>query len=98
MKIAAGTILVLETGEYSDYTFSGPFRVLRDFDQTEVVAAHVAQWIAPNDWEKAPDTDSFMGWLSSERYIEPIDGVVSWYIGSYGRLEPVIQKQPATSV
>lgn len=31
MLIKTGAILVLETGEYSDYTFSGPFRVLIDF-------------------------------------------------------------------
>lgn len=33
MLIKEGTVICLETGEYSDYSFHGPFRALRDFDQ-----------------------------------------------------------------
>lgn len=94
MKIKAGTILVLETGEYSDYTFHGPLRVLRDFDQAEVVGLHREQWTPPNEWEHEPDTDSLMGWLVTSGYVEAIDNVVSWHIGSYGRVEPEIKADP----
>lgn len=95
MLIKAGTILVMETGEYSDYTFTGPFRVLRDFDQGGAAEQHKAQWMPePDGWRDEPDTDSFIGWLNREGFIEEIDGVVSWHIGSYGRLEPSIAPEP----
>ena len=87
MKIIKGTLLTLETGEYSDYTFHGPFTVLREFDQAEAVEVFRAQWVAPNEWTDEPDADQFMGWLTQERYIEPAENVFSWRIGSYGRLE-----------
>lgn len=87
MKITTGTLLTLETGEYSDYTFHGPFTVLREFDQAEAVAQFRVQWVAPNEWTDEPDTDQFMGWLTQERYIEPAENVFSWRIGGYGRLE-----------
>jgi len=81
-------LLVLETGEYSDYTFHGPFVILREFDQAEAVAEHRAQWKPdPDGWRDEPDTDSFTAWLTTQRLIDPAENVVSWHIGSYGRLE-----------
>lgn len=91
MMIAAGTILVIETGEYSSYTFHGPFRVVRDFDQAEAVAAHRAQHRpTEDDVYDHPTPETFLGWLNKEGMIEPIDGVVSWHVGSYGELDPEI--------
>ena len=84
MKITKGTLLTLETGEYSDYTFHGPFTVIREFDQAKAVEQFRAQWVAPNEWTDEPDADQFMGWLNREGYIEPAANVFSWHIGSFG--------------
>jgi hypothetical protein len=96
MRIKAGATLVLETGEYSDYTFHGPFRVLRDFDQAEAVEQHKAAWRCDPEksWDDKPDTNSFIGWLNREGMIEDIPGVVSWHIGNYMSLEPEIAIEP----
>src|SRR6185312_10920888 len=100
MKIKRGTLLVLETGEYSDYTFHGPFRVMKGFDEVKVVDLHRKQWKPENpEWDTEPDTDSFMGWLTAQGYIEPVENLVSWHIGSYGRLEadPHPDHQPSAA-
>jgi hypothetical protein len=88
MRIKAGTVLTLETGEYSDYSFTGPFQVLKEFDQAEVVLAYSATWKPKEEWEDTPDCDGFIGWLASSGYIRDLDNVMSWHVGSYGRLEP----------
>ncbi len=95
MKLKAGMMLVLETGEYSDFSVTGPFRVMRDFDQAQIVETFKAKWKPKYDFKKTPDTDDFMGWLSRGGYIQDIDGVVSWHIGSYGRLEAEPNPEPA---
>lgn len=98
MLIKKGTVLCLETGEYSDYVVHGPFRVLRDFDQGQVVAQFKAQWTPPHEWRDEPDPDEFMGWLVSERYIEDIDPVLRWHLGSYGSMDEVqIQDEPSAT-
>lgn len=95
MKIKAGSILTLETGEYSDFTYHGPFKVLKDINQRQVVELFRAQWkptLDPGEelgaWDNHPDPYEFMWWLTKEGYIEDIASHHSWHIGSYGRLEP----------
>lgn len=96
MKLKAGMTLVLENGEYNNYSFTGPFRVMRDFDQAQIVETFKAQWEPTNDWEdEEPDADDFQGWLSREGYIEGIEGLVSWHTGTYGRLEAKPNPEPA---
>ena len=95
MRITEGATLVFETGEYSDYSFTGPFRVLRAFDQAEIVEAYKAAWRAehptPGVWDEA-DSPGLVAWMVKGGYVEDVPNVVSWHIGSYGRLEPEIQQ------
>jgi hypothetical protein len=95
MKIKAGTTLILEHGEYSDYTFAGPFRVLKDFDQAEVCAEFRAQWKPDpqEDWRDSPSEYEFIGWISKAGYVEDVPAH-KWHIGSY-RFDPSIQTEPA---
>ena len=46
MLIKVGTLMTFETGEWSDFTYIGPFRVLCDFDQQEVIDTFKADWTA----------------------------------------------------
>ena len=95
MRLKPGMLLVLETGEYSDYTFHGPFVVLREFDQVEAVADHRREWKPdPDGWRDEPDTNSFTAWLAVNGYIEHAENVVCWHIGSYGRLEAEPNQEP----
>lgn len=93
MKIRAGTVLVFDHGEYSDYSFTGPFRVLKDFDQAEVSEQFREQWKAPNEWRNNPDESEFISWMNLTGYVEDLPSH-QWHIGSYG-FSPSIQDEPA---
>ncbi|MGD9670269.1 MAG: hypothetical protein AB7U75_14725 [Hyphomicrobiaceae bacterium] len=88
--IKAGTILTIETGEYSDFTYHGPFRVLVDLDK-EGVAAEYAEH-RPDKYTNWPDrplsNHNFVPFLIKKGYIEDIDEHESWHIGSYGEFKP----------
>lgn len=99
MKILAGQTITFETGEYSDFTYVGPFTVLKDFDQKEVVDAYlefdkpteeVVTYVDRLGVERlytkkiVPDDDRFIAWLTKEGYIQDIENNVQWYLGSYG--------------
>ena len=84
-----GTLLVIETGEYSDRSWDGPVRLLKDFKKADVVAKFRAQWKKPDDgWTIAPSAEEFLPWLIKRRYVESVDDVSSWHVGSYSRFEP----------
>ena len=94
VTIEAGTILILETGEYSDQAWHGPLLVVRSFIKSEVAEEFFVHWksIRPKnleDWEdNDPSPEYFIPWLQRSGYIEPIDKTTSWHIGGYGRFEP----------
>lgn len=90
MKIKEGTILVLEHGEYSDYTFDGPFRVLKEFDQAIISAEFRAQFVPPYQGAR-PDESDFIGWLARNGYVENL-AAHRWHIGCY-EFEPEIQDE-----
>jgi hypothetical protein len=86
----AGTLLVVETGEYSDQRWDGPVRVLRDFTAREAAEKYITEWVAPKDeeWADLPTADGFLPWLVKERFVEAVDNVVAWHVGCYSRFEP----------
>lgn len=106
MRITAGTLLTLETGEYSDFTYHGPFRVVRDFDQQEVINAFLAAWPTERtrcnseegwpryDEDDAPPPSAFAPFLTRLGYIEDLPSV-SWHVGSYGRFEAKANDDPS---
>lgn len=93
MQIKAGAILVLEHGEYSDYAFDGPFRVLKDFDQAKIATTFCEQWTSLDEWKTKPDESDFIAWMNTNGYIEDIE-THRWHIGSYG-FDPQIQNEPS---
>lgn len=93
MKVEAGATLVIETGEYSDYSLDGPFKVLKAFDQAEIAETFERDWQPSSDsLYDRPDGREFVSWLTRHGYIEDVPNVISWHVGSYGRFEPEIQK------
>lgn len=93
MKINRGATIIFETGEYSDYTFLGPFMVVKAFDQAEIIEKFKGAKVEPNCFEDGPDPSEFVPWLSKEGYIQDIPNVHAWHIGSYGRFEAEPQTQ-----
>ncbi|WP_028753697.1 hypothetical protein [Rhizobium leucaenae] len=93
-KIEAGTILAFAGGEWSDNWTTGPFNVLRDFDQQEVVDAFRAQFKPKDEWDE-PDETAFIAWLTVNGYIEDAPKSYRWYVGAYGEFTPVIVDERA---
>lgn len=96
MIIKAGTTLTLTHGEYSDFTYEGPFVVVRDFDQATALDTFRAWWAMEQSEsiDEAFSSDvrrKFIGWLHLGGFIEDVPTHVTWYLGAYG-FEP---REPA---
>ena len=91
---AAGDLLMLTEGEYSDKGWSGPFKVLRPFQRRGVYETFMAQWKPADDWQERADPSDFIAWLATQGFIEDAPSK-SWYLGSYG-LDPVLPKEAAS--
>lgn len=88
--LKAGTFLVIETGEYSDRSWGGPVRMLKDATKGDLAEAFQAEW-KPNpdyDWQLTPEPSDFLPWLVKAGWAEDVPNVESWHVGSYGRFEP----------
>lgn len=83
-KYPAGTILMLEQGEYSDFGYAGGFVTLQEFDLRQSIEDYKEQFVAKNDWSE-PDMTGFCGWIVSTQRCAPLDYQTA-HIGSYGRL------------
>jgi hypothetical protein len=83
----AGELLILEDGEYSDKSWSGPFRVLKDFDIVDL-AEQLKATFKPEEhhYSSEPEPYNFRDWLHTQGFIEDVE-CRSVHIGSYGRLE-----------
>jgi hypothetical protein len=80
------TMLMLSTGEYSDYQVHGVFRPLRDFVIGDALAQFKAQFVPePDAYSNEPDPQDFLGWLCASGYIENA-GVAEIHLGCYGEL------------
>ncbi|PKA40430.1 hypothetical protein CWR43_28020 [Rhizobium sullae] len=91
--IKEGTILAFSGGSYSDKWTTGPFDVLRDFDQAEVVAAYAASYAGKRDeWgeEVEGDQAGFISFLTLGGYIRDVARSYNWYTGDDYDFDPVI--------
>ena len=97
MLIKRGTILTLESGEYSDSAWHGPFNVLREFDQENVRDLFLGQWANQHPelaWNRAEILE-FIAWLHRNGYIEDVPQAQSWHLGGY-EFDPEISWEPMT--
>ncbi len=89
-KFTTGEHLLIDTGEYSDSSTSGPFRILRDFDMHEVAEAFrlkVDGGVVKESWETDANPEGFIAHLSTEGYIIDVENSRRIHIGSYGELK-----------
>lgn len=80
-----GDLVILETGEYSDRSWHGPFRALKDFNIREAAQEFQDGFKPEDEWDRAGPHE-FVAWLSSSGYLEEVDAA-SVHVGSYGSLE-----------
>lgn len=81
-----GDIILLSNGEYSDYSFAGPFRVLKPLNfNSELLKELQGNWKPSSHWEQF-SPDSVIGGLTSLGYIEDIESSEVW-IGAYGKVD-----------
>lgn len=83
----AGELLIIEMGEYSDKSWSGPYRVVKDFDIVELAEQLKATFKpAEHAYSDEPGPYDFRDWLSAEGFIQDVE-CRSVHIGAYGTLE-----------
>lgn len=82
-----GTLLVVETGEYSDRAYHGPVRMLGDFAKADLAEQFKSEWKPANEYDDRPDPSDFLPWLIKTGKAETIEGIHSWHVGSYGVFE-----------
>lgn len=95
MKIAAGQLIAITSGEYSDYCLRDHVRALRDFGTQEEAERFMREgdYLTPPDWDSTGEPDAYdsdtryLAWLIRERIVEPCLEVVELHIGSYNQLK-----------
>jgi hypothetical protein len=91
-RIEAGTMLSFSGGEWSDKWTVGPFEVLMDFDQAEVVERYLSSIDGQKDgfgYDEEPTEDGFTAWLTLNGYIVDVKKDFRWYVGNHD-FEPYI--------
>lgn len=87
--IKKGELLTIAMGEYSDFTVSGVFRVLENFEPQEVIDAYLEAH--PDErGSYSANFSEFIGWLATSKRIEGLDSR-EWHIGSYGTFDTSIR-------
>lgn len=83
-----GEFLILETGEYSDSTWTGPFIVVREIDKAKVADEYRATCDPDPYTEDAATPEGFIGWLAKSGYIVDVPTAHRWHVGSCGEFAP----------
>ena len=85
MKILKGQLILISTGEYSDYGILDTFQVLRDFDTKEVIGYYFTKYPLQSEQYEFDD-DIFILWLISEQLVVELE-TVEWKISSYSTVD-----------
>lgn len=90
LTLDEGTILIIETGEYSDHSWHGPVRILKTVTRRELSEKFQSDWIPDplDEFQTTPEPYDFLPWLVKNGFAEHVDNVQTWHVGSYGRFEP----------
>jgi len=85
MKISKGQLILISTGDYSDYGILDTFRALRDFDTKEVIECYFTKYPLQSEQYEFDD-DIFILWLISEQLVVELE-TVEWKISSYSTVD-----------
>ena len=84
-KYKPGTILLLESGEYSDFGYCAQLVTLCDLDLREAVQEYKDQYKPKDEWDR-PSEYGFSGWLCATQKCAGLECETA-HVGSYGYLE-----------
>jgi hypothetical protein len=91
-RIESGTMLSFSGGEWSDKWTYGPFEVLKDFEQSDVVGQYLSSIDGQKDGfghDEEPSDQGFTAWLTLNGYIVDVKKDFRWYLGN-NHFEPYI--------
>jgi hypothetical protein len=88
--LEAGTMLIIETGEYSDRGWSGPVLLVKTYTKEQLADDYRNEWrkVDDEDGYDEPTPDGFMPWLIRTGRAVDVAGVQSWHVGCYSKFEP----------
>ena len=97
MKIKKGTMLVISTGEYSNFTIHTLCKALQDID-TEVVKQEYLLVHPEEGVEYHANFYRFMKWIIVDKQL--VEEIVygEWYVGSYSTLESTFEMQDKADI
>lgn len=85
LKYPAGTILLCEEGEYSDFGYCGQLVTLCECDLRALAAEYTEKYKPKSDYDR-PDACGFVAWLITTQKCAPLE-CQTVYLGSYGELK-----------
>ena len=79
-----GELLILSTEQYSDFNFSGPYEVLKDFEFADIVPLVVSSFvISVYQWPAKAGLDEVTSYLKDNGFIKEVP-CQEVHLGSYG--------------
>jgi hypothetical protein len=85
-ELQPGELLLISTGEYSDYSFSGPFRVMKQIRFNRNLLDELRKdWVPDFEGQKF-SPHQICGSLNALGYIED-EPAFELHVGSYGRVD-----------
>lgn len=79
-----GEVLTITQGCYSDYMFTGPFMIEKDFNIMDTAQLFIDGWKPePNVYPDEPGISEFMAFLTKENYISDIPTAREIHLGEY---------------
>jgi hypothetical protein len=89
-QIPAGKILMLSSGEYSDYSVMGVFRTLKPITQDVYSAMRDACFSASPGYDRY-EVGKAAPWLIVNGYVEEVEHE-ELYLGDYGRIPETLHR------
>lgn len=84
MVYPAGTILLCEEGEYSDFGYCGQLVTLKEVDLPKLATEFKLLTKDRDIWD-TPTPNEFVAWLVAQQHCAPLN-CETVYIGAYGKI------------
>lgn len=92
-RLNPGETLLISTGEYSDYSVAGAFKVLIPFSPSDVLASYIEQ--NPKEREEYGfEFTKFTHYMVTQSYLEEIPSV-ELHLGDYGTADLSLSAEDA---
>jgi hypothetical protein len=86
MRIKAGTYINFEQGQWSDFSYEGPFCVIKGFDQKQIAEEYRTK-------EENHSVSGFISYLYKNNYVTDAPSH-RWWLGDFLDFAPEIDAEP----